>query len=159
MAVTKRTYYKALVLLIVFSLNTVVSFACSFSNLFHGFHHHKSSATTVEHKHSGNHHDSHVQKNKHDHGIQSEHKHESGSPNNSKDDCCSKSVIKIEKVEKAISRTIEVPHTIFVASLFATYVKLFSLQDLKKTFFPDYIRWQHTATIQDLRIVIQSFQI
>ncbi len=159
MTLKKGTYYKALFLLLVFSLNTMVSFACSFSSFFHGFHHHKSSATTIEHKHSGSHHDSHDQKNKHDHGIQSEHKHESGSPNNSKDDCCSKSVIKIEKVEKAISRTIEVPHTIFVASLFATYVKLFSLQDLKKTFFPDYIRWQHTATIQDLRIVIQSFQI
>ncbi len=159
MAVTKRTYYKALVLLIVFSLNTVVSFACSFSNLFHGFHHHKSSATTVEHKHSGSHHDSHVQKNKHEHGNQSEHNHDSGSSKSTKDDCCSGSVVGIEKVEKALSRTIEAPHAIFITSLFAAYAKLFSLPTIERILFPKSIRWRLPATIQDLRIVIQSFQI
>ncbi|MFN2439812.1 MAG: hypothetical protein ABR503_11485 [Chitinophagaceae bacterium] len=159
MALTKSTYYKALVLLIVFSLNTVVSFACSFSNLFHGFHHHKSSATTVEHKHSGSHHDSHDQKNKHDHGIQAEHKHDSGSSKNAKDDCCSASLVEIEKVEKALSRTIEAPHVIFVTSLFTVYTKLFSLPTIEKVFHPDNIRWRFPATIQDIRIAIQSLQI
>ncbi len=158
MLVNKRTYYKALLLLIVFSLNTVISFACSFSSFFHGFHHHNN-PTTPEHKHSGNHHDSQGEKNKHDHGTQPEHKHESGSPDNSKDDCCSSAVIQIEKLEKAVSRTIEAPHAIFVASQFAVYKELSSLPALKNTFFPDHVRWQHTATIQDLRIVIQSFQI
>ena len=157
MTVTKRTYYKALLLLTVFSLNTVVSFACSFSDLFHGFHHHKISATS-EHKHSGSHH-SESETPKHDHSSQSEHKHNNNSSKDSKDDCCSKSVIEIDKVEKAVSRTIEAPHAIFVTSLFAAYSEIFSLSAIDKVFLTHIVRWRLPATIQDLRIVIQSFQI
>jgi hypothetical protein len=159
MTVAKRTYYKALPLLIIFSLNTVVSFACSFSSLFHGFHHQNSSSTTIEHKHSANHHDPQGEKKKHDHGDQPNHKHDSGSSSNSKDDCCSSAVVQIEKLEKAVSRTIEAPHAIFVASLFAVYEKLSFLSGLKNTFFPDHVRWRFSATIPDIRIAIQSFQI
>jgi hypothetical protein len=64
MTVTKRTYYKAL-------------FACSFSGLFHGFHHHKI-AVASEHKHSGSHH-SKSETPKHDHISQPEHKHNNNS--------------------------------------------------------------------------------
>jgi len=157
MTVTKRTYYKALLLLIVFSLNAVVSFACSFSGLFHGFHHHKI-AVASEHKHSVSHH-SKSETPKHDHSSQPEHKHNNNSSKDSKDDCCSKSVIEIEKVEKALSRTIEAPQAIFLTSLFAAYTETFSLQNVEKIFLPKHVRWRLTATIQDLRIVIQSFQI
>jgi hypothetical protein len=155
MSIIKKTYYKALLLFIVFSLNTVVSFACSFSSLFHGFHHHENSVT-VEHKHEGNH--RHSSDKKHNE-AQSNHTHDSGSTKNSKDDCCSKSVIEIEKIEKAVSRTIEAPHAIFVASLFAAYSEIFSLSTVYKVFFTHIVRWRLPATIQDLRIVIQSFQI
>ncbi len=155
MKINKGTYYKALLLFIVFSLNTVVSFACSFSNLFHGFHHHQNSVTT-EHKHEGDHH--HSSDKKHNE-KQSNHTHDSGSAKDSKDDCCSKSVIEIEKIEKALSRTIEAPHAIFVTSLFAAYSELFSLSAIDKVFLTHLVRWRLPATIQDLRIVIQSFQI
>lgn len=158
MTVTKRTYYKALLLAIVFSLNTVVSFACSFSNLFHGMHHHKAAAPT-EHKHSGNHH-SKVEKAEHHHDSKAEHKHDDHSSKDSKDDdCCSKSVAEIEKAEKAVSKTIEAPNAIFVTSFFAAYSHLFPLSTTSNTSFTHYVRWRLTATIQDLRIVIQSFQI
>ncbi len=76
-----------------------------------------------------------------------------------KDDCCSKSVIEIEKAEKAVSRTIEAPHAIFVTSLFAAYSELFSLTAIDKVSLTHIVRWRLPATIQDLRIVIQSFQI
>ena len=66
MKVTKGTYFKALLLLIAFGMGTVVSFACSLSDLFHEFHHHNSPATKAHkhkdqnehiHDHSGSHHD------------------------------------------------------------------------------------------------------
>jgi len=158
MTVTKRTYYKALLLAIVFSLNTVVSFACSFSNLFHGMHHHKDAVAT-EHKHSGSHHSKGETAENH-HGSQAGPHHDDHSSKDSKgDDCCSKSVVEIEKVEKAVSKTIEAPNATFVISFFAAYSHLFPLPTTGSTSFTHYVRWRLTATIQDLRIVIQSFQI
>ncbi len=158
MQATKRTYYKAFLLFAAFSLNTVVSFACSFSNLFHGMHHHKAAATT-EHKHSGNHH-SKGENAEHHHGSQAEHQHDDHSSKDSKDDdCCSKSVVEIEKAEKAVSKTIEAPNAIFVTSFLSSYSQLFLLSTTGNTSFTHYVRWRLPATIQDLRIVIQSFQI
>jgi len=158
MNVTKRTYYKALLLAIVFSLNTGVGFACSFSNLFHGMHHHKA-ASTSEHKHSGSHH-SKSETAEHNHGSQAAHKHDDHSSKDSKDgDCCSKSVVEIEKAEKAVSKTIEAPNANFVTSFFAASSQSFLLSITGNTFFTRYVRWRLPATIQDLRIVIQSFQI
>jgi hypothetical protein len=150
MAFEKRTYYKAWLLLIVFSLNTVVSFACSFSSLFHGFHHHNSSVTLAhqhkdgtqhEHKHAGHHHD------------------EKDSTKDDKKDCCSQSVVAVEKVEKAMSRSIEAPNTVFLTAFIASYTYLFNLVAVPKAVTPHYERWRVPTTIQDLRIVIQSFQI
>ncbi len=159
MQATKRTYYKAFLLFAAFSLNTVVSFACSFSNLFHGIHHHETAAaSTAEHEHSGNHHAA-AQKDTHEHDDQQEHKHGTDSSDDSKDDCCSRSVVEIEKAEKAVSRSIEAPHAIFIASFFATYSSLFQIDIIQNTRIPTNIRWRLPATIQDLRIVIQSFQI
>ncbi len=159
MNVTKRIYYKALLLAIVFISNTVVSIACSFSNLFHGMHHHKAAAAT-EHKHSGSHH-SKGESAEHHHGSQAEHQHDDHSSKNSKDDdCCSKSVVETEKAEKVVSKTIEAPNVFFVTSIIAAYSPFFSLHTIeRKTFFSEYVRWRLPATIQDLRIVIQSFQI
>ena len=154
---TRGTYYKALLLLIVFSLNTVVSFACSFGGVFHDFHH-KNSATT-EHKHSHSSKHSHDSGHKHDHHKNSENKHDSNAPDDSKDNCCSGSIIKMQMVDKLISRSIEAPDLIFITSYVAAYSELFSLQKEEKTAFPKFVRWRPPATIQDLRIVIQSFQI
>ena len=151
MTATKGTYYKAILLLIIFSLNTVVSFACSFGGMFHEFHH-KSSSTT-EAKHSQ--HDGH----KHDHSKSSEHKQNSDNPGDSKDNCCSLSVVEMQKLDKSISRSIEAPNLIFITSFVAAYPECFSLPEFQQTIYPDFVRWRPPATIQDLRIIIQSFQI
>jgi hypothetical protein len=157
MSFTKRTYFKALFLAIVFSLNTVVSFACSFSPLFHGMHHHKADVATD--KHSGNPH-SQGETAEHHHGSKAEHQHDDHSSKDSKDDdCCSEFVVEIEKAEKAVSKTIEAPNAIFATSFLSSYSQLFLLSTTGDTSFPHYVRWRLPATIQDLRIVIQSFQI
>ena len=151
MASTKGTYYKAILLLIVFSLNTVVSFACSFGGMFHEFHHKVSSTTEPKHSHHEGH--------KHDHGKSSEQKHDSETPVDSKDNCCSLSVVEMQKLDKSISRSIEAPNLIFIISFAAAYSEFFSLPALQQAVFPDFVRWRPPPTIQDLRIIIQSFQI
>jgi len=154
----KGTYYKALLLVTVFSMNTVISFACSFSDLFHGFHHQKTTQV-LEHKHAGSQHHAEDKAHKHNHDAASNGDHYSGTSKESKDDCCSGSVVEIQKVEKAVSRSIEAPQAIFITSFFTAYVSLFSLQTVEKILFPPNSRWRVNATIQNLRIVIQSFQI
>lgn len=147
---TKRTYYKALLLLIVFSMNTMVSFACSFSSLFHEFHHHNSSVT-VSHQHNDG--------VKHAHKHNGHHHDTSDSEKKSQKDCCSESVVAVEKVEKAVSRSIEAPSAFFLKALLASYTDLFKLITEPKVVTKHYNRWRVPTTIQDLRIVIQSFQI
>lgn len=153
-----KTYYKALLLLSAFSLNTVVSFACSFSGLFHGFHHHETTQAS-EDKQAGGHHHAEGKAHKHSHDTQSGHSHDSGTSKESKDDCCSGDVVQIQKVEKAVSRSIEAPQAIFLTSFFTAYISTFSLQTAEKILLPPDSRWRVTTTIQNLRIVIQSFQI
>ena len=153
MHVVKGTYYKALLLLVVFSLNTLVSFACSLGGVFHSLHH--SSSVSSSHKQHKHHHGGDEKPQPHEH----KDNHHSKSDAH-KDDCCSNSVLQIEKIEKSVSRSIEAPNAVFLTSFLTYFTSLFSLFPAEeKTFFPYYIRWRLTSTIQDLRIVIQSFQI
>jgi ABC-type nickel/cobalt efflux system permease component RcnA len=149
MEVTKATYFKALLLLIAFSMSTVVSFACSFSDLFHEFHHHNSPATKA-HKHND--------QKEHTHDHSGSH-HDTSPREEKKDNCCSHSIVELQKVEKSISRNIEALNLNSSISFVAAGLELFSLPALRQIFSPDFVRWRPPATIQDLRILIQSFQI
>lgn len=158
MVASKRTYYKALFLLIVFSLNTVVSFACSFSSMFHGIHHHDTSAT-ADHHHEGSAPHSHSDTG-HSHESLGDHHHDSKDADaNAKDDCCSESVVQIEKSDKSLSANIQAPDPLFTTAFLATYTTFLNFSGQQKTLIPTYVRWRVPATIQDIRIVIQSFQI
>ena len=151
MKVTKGTYYKALFLLIAFSMGTVVSFACSMSSLFHSLHHHNSSATA---KHT------HTDQVSHEHEHSGHHHEEKKDPESDQKDCCSNQLLQLQQTEKAVSRTIEAPAVMFLSSFILAYSPLsFSFQEEKLTVLPSFVRWRVPPTIQDLRIVIQSFQI
>jgi hypothetical protein len=146
---------KAIFLLLVFSLNTVVSFACSLGGLFHSFHHHTNYAASA---HSHGHHQQ-KEGHHHDHGNTSHHQEEQA-PEKPADDCCSKNVVQLDKVEKATSKVIEAPGVVFSTLFLLSYTSLFSQLPPEGTLnYPSFIRWRLPTTIQDLRIVIQSFQI
>ncbi len=155
MTATKRTY-KALFLFLVFSMNTVVSFACLFSDVFHNFHHHNRITATKEHDHSGDH---HAQAHKH-HGDKPAHSHDTAPSGKSKDDCCSDSIVAIEKADKSLSRAIGAPqvHSV-LSSFYPDHSTLYFKEKTNRLILPVQDRWRYPATIQDLRIVIQSFQI
>ncbi len=142
---TDGTYIKAVLLLLVFSLNTLVGSACSLSKVFHQSHHHQSSAmhshgegVKHEHDHSGSHHDA---------GEEGE-------------DCCSRSSVAFNHLDKSVAQNFATPVLTFPVHPFTEFYNTFLLlrrQDDGTAI--TYTRWRPPATIQDLRIVMQSFQI
>ena len=149
----KAIYYKAFFLLFVFSLNTVVSFACSLSSYFHSFHHSSFAyASDRDHgKHGNTYH--------HDHDCHSVPQ-QNLPDNEKKDDCCSKYVVEFQKIEKSVSKSIEAPGFLITTTFLpSTYFDLEIPASKNIPAFPNYDRWRIPATIQDLRIIIQSFQI
>ena len=155
MQTARKTYYKALFLLLVFSMNTAVSFACSLSGYVHALHHNSfASAATQDpasQKHEETFHHEHDCHTVPDAPLPDENK---------KDDCCTKYAIEIQKVEKAVSKTIDAPEASFITSFIASFISLTGLEEnLSPVYQPDNARWRIPGTIQDLRIAIQSFQI
>lgn len=150
---------KAAFLLTVFALNTVVGFACASFGIFHQAHHHDGQAVSPKHDH--NHHEGSHKSNhahKHQHGKAQHHQHPAKGEKDG-DDCCSDSVVSLQKIDKTPSRSIEAPNSEFVAAFVLAYLIASPLSVAEGDSFPQYVRWRVPTTIQDLRIVIQSFQI
>jgi hypothetical protein len=87
-----KNRYKALFLLIVFSLNTIAGFACSVG-VDMGYNH--------NHHHGGKHHPKHL----HKHNGEHHHKHSFSTAKFSKasnDDCCSNDVTKFALLDKSV---------------------------------------------------------
>ena len=141
----KGTYIKAVLLLMVFSLNTVVGSACSLSKVFHQSHHHERVAThshgeavTHQHDHSGSHH----------------------AATEEGEGCCSKFSVAFNQLDKSVAQHLAVAVlTLPVLSLTELYHTLLLLSRQYDSTVVAYARWRLPATIQDLRIVMQSFQI
>ena len=145
----KSIQFKAAVLLIVFSLNTVVGFACAVG-LDMGFnsHHHEGSAMEVSENH---HHDK-----SHHHDEADFHHHKT---NNDKDNCCNDGVMKFQKVDKALASSISVANTAFFTSFLASFYNIDILFPSNKISKIKYFVRSHHPPIPDIRIAIQSFQI
>lgn len=157
MTAAKATYYKAFILLVAFSLNTMVSFACSLSNLFHNFHH-NNPAKIVR----GN--GAHTPGETHQHSHGTAHSHEKADlpaekQHEAENDCCSNTVVEMQQSDKSISRSIDAPLVFFATSFLTTYYSEAFFSAEQKPVFRAATRWRPPATIQDLRIAIQSFQI
>lgn len=151
----KSIQLKAAFLLIVFSLNTIIGFACAVG-LDMGFnsHHHEEATKAIVHVHADG--------KKHVHNKEAkEHHHEKVKDHhktNDKDDCCNEPVTKIVQQDKAIasSRTITTPiYTGFIMGFYSADALLSAGVDSHIRYF---VR-SHHPPIPDIRIAIQSFQI
>jgi hypothetical protein len=148
---------KAAFLFIIFSLNTMIGFACAIGidMGFNTSHHHEEEATeAVVHIHKEG------KKHVH-HNEAAKYQDETNDHNekNGKDNCCNDKVIKITQIDKSIPQSLRalvnpVFITVFISS-FDSIDTLFTSQSVSVKYF---VR-SHHPPIPDIRIAIQSFQI
>lgn len=142
---------RAAFLILVFSLNTLIGFACAIGidMGFNSSHHHEEEASEAE---------VHIHKDgkKHVHHEEAKHHHEK----DGKDNCCNDKVIKLNEVDKSASHSLNasinpVFFTIFLYSFYSTHVLYTSYIKTDSKYF---VR-SHHPPIPDIRIAIRSFQI
>lgn len=149
----KTIQLKAAFLLIVFSLNTLLGFACSLGlQMGYNEHHHETEVAAVashtEHHENANNQQHHEDKKQHHPGSES-----------SKDDCCSNGVTSFNLVNKTVPHQVQLVHPVFFTAFTATWFNtgMFSYINVTKDIKP--FVCSHHPPIPDIRIAIQSFQI
>ena len=152
----KKVKYKSFIsafLLIVFSLNTVVGFACAigidmgFNSSHHG--EMKELSDNDHHEDEQNHHELSTH---HNHSIG--HHHES----NKEDNCCNHHVINLSQLDKAIPQSFKLTSQ-FSTAFIPIYFKLSPSYTSSYIISTKYFVRSHHPPIPDIRIAIQSFQI
>jgi hypothetical protein len=153
----KSIQLKAAILLIVFSLNTIIGFACSVG-LDMGFnsHHHEEEVTEAAvHMHSdGKKHLHHNEARDH-HSDKVKAHHEKSD----KDNCCNDEVTKIAQQDKAIAPSISIISPVFFTALISTFYNEDALLSNGADSHIRYLVRRHHPPIPDIRLAIQSFQI
>ena len=145
----------------VFSLNTVVGFACSLGFGFNSKHHDEEVTDSVVHIHKdGKKHIHNEKKNTHSHGNQ--HKH--GQSDNhhdqekKKDNCCSDEVAQLVQGDKSLPHSLKIIHpTFLIAFVDVFYNDRLPSTDVVKN-IKQFLRGYHPP-ISSIRIAIRSFQI
>ena len=147
----KSIQLKATFLLIVFSLNTIIGFACAVGLVmeFNSHHHEGEDAIVIETSY-------HHGKSQHHHNEAVKDHHQSKEEGN----CCNDGVMKFAQFDKAIPPSFNsAVHPLF----FATFISPFFNIDLLYSFREDasikYFLLSYHPPIPDIRIAIQSFQI
>jgi hypothetical protein len=138
----KSIQLKAAFLLAVFSMNMVIGFACAvgLDMGFNAHHHEESSFASV----SIHHHDGNVQ----NHQTKSD-----------KDNCCNGEVMNFQKVDKALTSSVELTIPDFFTAYHPSFYKLFILSPYTQISDIKYFVRSYHPPIPDIRIAIQSFQI
>jgi hypothetical protein len=147
-------------LLIVFSVNTIIGFACAvgIDMGFNATHHHDEEGVEVaQHVHSAG--EKHMHHNgtgkHHDEAVNHHHKSKDG-----KDNCCNDKVIQFSQLDKSIPQSLRLTtapglFTSFISSFYHSDAILTSPQFKSTRYF---VRGHHPP-IRDIRVAIQSFQI
>jgi len=152
----KKNRIRGLILLTVFSLNTVVGFACSLGiNMGYNKSHHQHEAS---HSHKKPH--SHKEGHHHEHSPVSTSNISVGSPA-SNDDCCANGVADFIKLDKSVTSATVLQAPVFLIAFASQFIlPIDSGVSLIDTYIYGSLRrsWNSTDDT-DLRIVIQSFQI
>ncbi len=150
---------KAAFLMIVFSLNTIIGFACAvgIDMGFNTTHHHDEKATEVSvHVHADG------KKHIH-HNEAGKHHNEASNHHNSKDDkenCCNEKVMKFEQLDKSLPQSSKsAANPLFFIALVSSFYNIDVLFTSQVTPHIKYFVRGYHPPISDIRIAIQSFQI
>jgi len=138
----KSIQFKALFLLIVFSLNTVIGFACAvgIDMGFNSPHHEESVAGSLIRHHHG--------ANIKNHGSK-----------NDKDNCCNGEVMQFQKIDKVLTSSITFINSVSFTSYRASFYNIDILSHSTQIADIKYFVRSHHPPIPDIRIAIRSFQI
>ena len=144
---------KASLLLIVFSMNTVIGFACGMGvDMGFNKHHHEEEEaieTTTHHHADGKihqHHDEAAKQNHHD-----------SKENSEKEGCCNDKVIKFQNVDKNLAAKIIVAPPAFVA-IITTFIGIDLFDIAKASFKKDLITLFYPPP-KNILISIRKFQV
>jgi len=145
---------KAAFLLIVFSLNMIVGFACAVGvdMGFNSHHHDDNEAKEVSvHIHAdGKKHEHHHEVSMHDHN-------EKGT--SEKDGCCNDKVTKFEQLDKSVPTSLNIIHPIFFAAFLSTFYQVDLLYRSSVIIDNKHFVRSYHPPISNIRLAIQSFQI
>ncbi len=153
---------KAALLLIVFSMNTVIGFACAvgLDMDFNSKHHHDELETKeAVHLHEdGKKHVHHELKE----SYAASHHHDEGnnldSEDNDSDNCCNHQVTKFEQLDKTIPHALAINPVFFTAFISSFYnIDILAASQVTKS--TKYFVRSHHPPIPDILIAIQRFQI
>ncbi|HMJ47628.1 MAG TPA: hypothetical protein VK498_09870 [Ferruginibacter sp.] len=155
---------KAAFLLMVFSLNTIIGFACAvgLDMNFNSKHHHDEQITeAVIHIHKdGKKHIHHEKKGHHNNKSSGKH-HEknNGKTNEDKENCCNEKVKDFQQLDKAVPGVFSLIHALQLTAALPFYniIIIPPHHNIVKDIKP-FVRSYHPP-IQDIRIAIRSFQI
>ncbi len=150
--------------LTVFSLNTILGFACSIGvdMGYNNKHHHKNKhhqEDDQEHALAPNFHNHSQKSTSHQKSGVNSHRHEQETPG--QDDCCNKNAVEFQQVDKSLSHAAKINISTPVILLISQYAYSVSLlhfinNDTGKQYY--FVRSDHPP-IPDIRVAIQSFQI
>ena len=163
MKARRTNIIRAVLLLAVFSLNTVVGFACSIGiDMGYNSSHHKHGSTHPSEKIQ-----SHKSGHKHSHGAGHNHSDQhkntkaSGTAKNTQDDCCANDVTKFIQLDKSVVKTnLNLQPPTFLVALTSAFIQpLLNEYDLANSFGLLPLRRSCSIYDTDIRIAIQSFQI
>ena len=134
---------KAAFLMIVFSMNMIIGFACAIGiDMFFNTSHHEETEITAG---EGSHHHDEADK---------DHKSK-----DSKDNCCNDQVIKFSRVDKSLSHGFAGLSAIFFTTLVSSFYNIDILHTFKASANIKYFVLGYHPPIPDIRIAIRSFQI
>ncbi len=141
--------FKATFLLLIFSLNVFIGFACAVGvDMGFNTHHHEEEETAVTvHTHADG---------KKHHHEEADHKHKD---NNKKDDCCNDKVLKIFQTDKAVPQLAKLISPTFATVFIPAYYTINNSYPSQVSNFNKYYVCGHHPPIPNIRIAIQRFQI
>ncbi|MGN6401244.1 MAG: hypothetical protein ACTHMD_12365 [Flavisolibacter sp.] len=153
----KSIQLKSAFLLTVFSLNTIIGFACAvgLDMGFNSHHHRQEAVEAAVHVHSDGkeHHHNHKAQEHHDESVRDNHHA------NDKDNCCNGGVIKFQQVDKNVAASFGLINPVFLNALLTSFYNIDILSSNNRISAIKYFVRRHQPPIPDIRIAIQSFQI
>lgn len=159
----KTIQLKAIFLLIVFSLNTIIGFACAvgLDMGFNSKHHHDESIThnTKSHHHNGKSHHHHNRSDSHTTKSQHSHYEINKSGATEKENCCNEDATQLSQSDKLLVNVVYSGIEMPVALIALHFLYLSHLSSFKPEIKKIQVVRPYILNSRGIRVSIQSFQI